>query len=110
MAQKDSLSRAQIQSVTKTHAKRVHGRYFSLAAAPLPGEGTTALRSCVVSKKVSPLAAVRNRIKRQCRAALSPHLKKMKGTALICTAKRDATGASFRDMSADVAQLIARLA
>lgn len=83
--------------------KRIPGALFTLlfAASSAPPRAT-----CVVSKKVSAKAVVRNRIKRRCRAVLAhselPHAD------LVFVAKREAGRAVFTGIESDVRGLIRR--
>jgi ribonuclease P protein component len=86
-------------------AKRFAGALFILTAAPNPRP--VVQFACVVSKKISPKAVVRNTIKRRARAAvrsldLSPLI-------LVLTAKSDARSASFDEIRRDIGKLVARL-
>lgn len=88
--------------------RRVHGRFFSLAVAPHPHGPKWA---CVVSKKVSAKAVVRNRLKRRARAILAPLLKHADSRyAFVFHARRTAAGASFAEIRQDIEQLCAHIA
>lgn len=89
--------------------RRYSGVYVSLSVAALP-QATRSRVACVVSKKVSLRAVVRNRIKRRCREALAPLLKSVRRPlALVCNAKREAVEASFAEIRDDIARLVMRI-
>lgn len=86
--------------------QRLHGALFSLAITPLP-EGTHSRVGCVISKQVAASAVMRNRTKRLCREAIRPTVQKMEKPYIMAFfAKREASEASFRDISYDVEQLV----
>ena len=84
---------------------RRNGAIFSLTVAVSP-TGSVPKVSCVVSKKVSPHAVDRNRIKRRCRAAIAPLLQTIRAP-IICVffARREAVTASYEDIQRDVCML-----
>lgn len=87
---------------------RLHGRLFSLSIAPLSAAGA-AKAACVVSKKIAHTAAVRNRIRRRWRAAVSPLFVELpRGSALIFYAKREAAEAAYAEIAEDVRTLLSR--
>ena len=96
------LTVADLQSFRPT--RRIHGTYFSLAVAP----GPVVKAAFVVSKKVAPLAVTRNRIKRRCRAALSPLIATLAPAHYVFYAKKEAVSASFPELKNDIAKLAAR--
>ena len=86
-------------------SRRLSGEFFSLSIAS--SEGRALKWACVVSKKVSARAVVRNRVKRLCRSALQPLLKnRSEPLALVFHAKRPAAEASFADIQRDVERLL----
>ncbi len=92
-------------------SKRFHGRFFSLSASSLPGEGSPLL-ACVVSKKTAAKAVERNLIKRLCREAVRAYIRKSAPTpplALVFRAKKDAVGTPFTDILRDVGELIDKI-
>ncbi len=104
MPKKHRLSGAQIRRLKPE--KRLISSLFSLSVTKVEGE--TAQTACVVSKKVSPKAVVRNTVKRRMRAVLAgsplPH-----NSSLILTAKKPAADASFAEVRADIEALITKL-
>lgn len=85
-------------------SKRVHGALFSLSVSP---SATGAAQvACVVSKKVSPKATVRNLVKRRCREAARACA--LPSHALVFTAKAAAAKATYAAVKADVQALVAR--
>ena len=103
LARRDFVRLRQLQS------RRVHGALFSLAIAPRAlAEGVQF--ACVVSKKVSPKAVERNRIKRCCREAVrSFTVKERAPQTLVVTAKRSARGASPKDMMSDISTILKKI-
>ncbi len=104
MPKKQRLTGAQIRRL-KTE-KRLISSLFSLSVSK--NEAPLAQIACVVSKKVSPKAVVRNTVKRRMRAALRsttlpPHV------SLVLTAKKAAADASYADLREDVAHLVVKL-
>jgi len=114
--------------------RRVHGRLFSLLVGELPSGHARC--ACVVSKKASARAVVRNSIKRRCREVLRKQCSNIKksltddvgrakckssafafpsrgarnpaGFTLVFHAKASAAGASYADIAEDVHTLIMR--
>jgi len=62
-----------------------------------------------VSKKIATRATVRNLIKRRCRAAYRAADAPSVSCALVFSAKRTAAGAAYKDIAADIAELVARI-
>ncbi len=71
-------------------------------------EAGTAKAACVVSKKVSPKAVVRNTLKRRMRSALNS-CGVPTGASLILTAKKQAVDVPYTALRDDVAELLTRL-
>ena len=92
-------------------ARRFHGDFFSLSAAPLPENGSARF-TCVVPKRVAHTAVSRNLIKRRCREAVRGASVQSVGHLLFLRfqAKPDAVRATFADMERDIRALIAKLA
>ena len=107
MPKKHRLSRADFARMPRGKARRVHGTYFSLSVAPLT-EATAPKVACVVSKKVSPKAVVRNQVQRRCREAARMLVRDVMPCALVFTAKREAIGVSFEDLELDIRRLFER--
>lgn len=85
--------------------RRVHGTLFSLSFGILP-ERTSPGFACVVSAKTAPRANVRNRIKRQARAAAQHGLPRLaSGTALVFYAKKPAADAGAAEIRAEILSL-----
>lgn len=104
MPRKLSLSSAEFMRFKP--ARRINGRFFTLLIGPAASE--SAKLACVVSKKVSARAVVRNSIKRRCRAALRGKLANIKKPQiLVFYAKSAAAQASFADVQRDVVELLA---
>lgn len=63
----------------------------------------------VVSKKIAARSVDRNRIDRQCREALRPHMNNIQDpVALIFRAKREAASATPSDLRKDIEVLVSR--
>jgi ribonuclease P protein component len=108
MPKKNRLSRADLAAIKYPGQSRVHGRFFSLAVALIPGSDKQKV-ACVVSKKVSPRAVVRNALKRRCREVARAVLKEAhEPAALVFQAKREAAGASFEEIEKDIRGLFER--
>ena len=86
----------------------MHGRLFSLSRYSSLPEGMAGPKAaCVVSKKVSLKAVVRNTIERRCREAIRKNAKNMhKDTVYIFHAKKEAASALFSDINSDVEVLL----
>lgn len=109
MPRRHRLSRRDFEVLGRSPRKRIGGTYFFLTLAPSPG-GAGIQSACVVSKKVSPRANVRNRIKRRCRDIVRKILFPASFSgALLFTAKREASGASHAEMKADIERLLQRM-
>src|SRR5687767_14358894 len=102
MPKKNRLSGAEIRRLVPI--KRLNSGLFSLSISKAAGLPKI---SCVVSKKVSHKAVVRNRVKRRMRAALR-ELPLPAGTASILSAKPGAATAEYTAIREDIAELIAR--
>lgn len=89
--------------------RRVHGLLFSLAISPLAQGETTTKFACVVSKKVSPKAVERNRIKRRCREAARAFMSDDSPRALVFVAKRTARDATSGDLTRDIESLLKKI-
>lgn len=104
MPKKHRLSGAQIRRLKPD--KRLISSLFSLSVTK--SEVEAAQTACVVSKKVSPKAVVRNTIQRRMRASLAgmplPH-----HVSLILTAKKPVVDSSFAEVRADIGALISKL-
>lgn len=88
-------------------ARRFSGTFFSLAVAP-SRDGKTRF-ACVVSKKVSPKAVVRNTVKRRARAAANEAARGASPVTLVLTAKHPAASAGYSDIKADIGALFGRI-
>lgn len=88
--------------------KRLQGAYFTLSYSLK--DGSKAGFSCVVSKKTAAKAVERNLIKRRCRAAALPLVRTLPGGMYICTAKKGASIATYRDLAADIRSLLSKVA
>lgn len=88
-------------------ARRIHGVLFSLSLSPRE-DGAKA--TITVSKKVSPKAVERNRVKRRARAALSPLMKQLPPGAYVFSARPPAREASFAAIREDIAALARKVA
>jgi ribonuclease P protein component len=104
MPKKYRLSGEEIRNLS---GKRMHGRFFSLLVASIPG--AHAKCASVVSKKVSARAVDRNKVKRRCRNSLAKLMPAIhKPVALVLYAKREAKDAEFSDIDRDIASLLSR--
>lgn len=108
MPKKQRLSRRDFHILGHSPRKRINGVYFSLTLAPSP-KGAGVQTACVVSKKVSPRAVVRNRIKRRCRDVVRAALSggAFSG-AMLFTAKRESATATYADMKSDIERTLGR--
>jgi ribonuclease P protein component len=88
-----------------TPEKRQSSGLFSLIVAKTPGKSALA---CTVSKKVSPRAADRNRVKRRMRAAMRAFLPFPPETSFIVIAKKAAVDATYAQVEHDLRQLMSR--
>jgi len=96
------------EEIRNLSGKRLHGRFFSLLVAPLPGKHAKC--ACVVSKKVAREAPKRNLIKRRSRAVCSTKVKSIqKPIALVLYAKKGVDAASFVDIRADITDLFEKV-
>ena len=105
MSKKDRLTTADFRKLRP--GRRFHGAFVTLSVASL--EKGPARYSCVVSKKVSPLATTRNLIKRRCRNAVVAAGVPDAPLALVFTAKQGAKEAAYKDIAKDIADLIQKL-
>jgi ribonuclease P protein component len=104
MPKKHRLSGAEIRRLSPE--KRLNSSLFSLSASKNAVTGTKV--ACVVSKKVSMKAVVRNTVKRRMRTALRT-VSLPEGLSLILTAKKPAAEAPLATVRDDVASLVERL-
>lgn len=96
------------EEIRKLSGKRMHGRYFSLLVANLPGTQTKC--AVVASKKVSAQAVVRNTVKRRARNAVAKHIAGVKKPlALVFYTKREAKDATFPEITDDIGVLFSKL-
>jgi len=102
MSKKDRLTTADFRKLRP--GRRFHGALVTLSVASL--EKGPARYSCVVSKKVSPLATTRNRIKRRLRNAVVAAGIPRQPLALVFTAKKSSVDAAYRDIIADVSSVL----
>jgi len=87
-------------------ARRVNGDFFSVSLAT---DAAGPKWACVVSKKVSTKAPVRNLVKRRTRALLRVELEKFaQPVSIVFQAKRGAGEASFAQLKEDVRKLLER--
>lgn len=86
--------------------KRVHGTLFSLSFGSIP-ERIVPGAACVVSAKTAARAAVRNRIKRRCRAAFAPIMRELKSPLVfVVVAKKPAVDASSTEICEEISSLM----
>jgi ribonuclease P protein component len=104
MPKKNRLTGAQIRRLSPE--KRLSSSLFSLSIAPQ--EPKEAQIACVVSKKVSQKAVVRNRVKRKMREVLRSLAPLPAHTAIVLTAKKQAVDTPYATLRDDVAALIHR--
>ena len=106
MPKKNRLTHAEFSPRSGT--RRLHGALFSLSYSPLPAGATKV--SCVVSKKVALKAHDRNLLKRRCREVLRLRLQTLKKPyALVLQTKKQAHGASFKQIREDIGKLVQSL-
>ena len=79
--------------------KRLNSSLFSLSYTASTGPGKAA---CVVSKKVSAKAVVRNTVKRRMRAALRAAAPLPSGMSILLTAKKTAGDSEYSALRDDV--------
>lgn len=85
--------------------RKVHGALFSLSGTRIQGKAMAF--ACVVSKKVTPKAVDRNRIKRWCREAARQHARSLDAPcAIVLRAKKDAARATHADMEREIGSLV----
>ena len=103
------LSHAEITLVLKQKKHHINGEFFRLIVGVLPASNTPKI-ACVVSRKISTKAVVRNRIKRHCRETVCPILDTIMPTAVILFyAKKESCNASFDDIKNDVKMLLGKI-
>ncbi len=97
------IKRADFATASR-QAKRLVGIYFSLSVS----RSATGFKcACVVSKKVSKSAVVRNRVKRLCREIVRTTVSHdEKAVSLIFYAKKEAATADFPAIKADIESLL----
>ncbi|MBP9757593.1 MAG: ribonuclease P protein component [Candidatus Pacebacteria bacterium] len=86
--------------------KRLNSSLFSLSYSASDGVGKAA---CVVSKKVSAKATIRNTVKRRMRAALRDIPSLPGGVSLVLAAKRSTADVAYAELRADLIELIGRV-
>lgn len=86
--------------------KRLNSSLFSLSYTGGTGAGKAA---CVVSKKVSAKATIRNTIKRRMRAALRDVAPLPRDVSLVLAAKRSTVDVAYAELRADLAELVGRI-
>jgi ribonuclease P protein component len=104
MPKKNRLTGAEIRKARPT--RRVSGALFSLSVSP----GGAGVRfACVVSKKVSMKAVVRNLVKRRSRAAWLKVAGRVPAGVYLLHAKRESASALYADIEKDIKGLVGRL-
>jgi ribonuclease P protein component len=88
---------------------RTAGGHMLVVRALRTGPTATARVGIVVGTKVSKRATVRNRLRRQLRAAVRPRLPATRGFDLVIIAKSSALRQPFATLAAECARLIDRL-
>ncbi len=104
MPKKNRLTGAQIRRLKP--GKRLISSLFSLSATVQ--ESAVTQIACIVSKKVSAKAVVRNTVKRRMHAALAG-TKLPTGMSLVLTAKKTASQCPYSEVHKDITMLIERL-
>ncbi len=90
--------------------KRLNGSLFTLSWGEISGRRVPGA-AVVVSKKVASRATVRNTIKRRARASLQGAVPKQDSSfVFVLIARKGADKASFKDIRADIENLMARAA
>ena len=90
--------------------RQIHGTLFSLSVFKLPEAAEGLKFACVVSKKASPKAVERNRLKRRCRECAHQALEKFNAPlALVFRAKKGSGGTSHASICRDVQALVEKL-
>jgi len=85
--------------------RRFHGTNLSLGVAPRPAHIRPGV-AFVVSKQVSPKAAVRNAIKRALREAVRPIMSSLPSLAIVVSVKRTAGAAPSAELRAELTALL----
>lgn len=103
------LSHAEIEFVLKQRTRRINGALFTLVIGTLPLSNTPKI-ACIVSRKISTKAVIRNRIKRHCREAVRPLFDTLlSSTVILFYAKKESRNASFEDIKKDTKMLIDKI-
>jgi ribonuclease P protein component len=111
MPKRQRMTRADFSSIAPGASRRYFGALFSLSvSSALNTIENEPKCACVVSKKVAAHAVDRNLIKRRCREACRIAVKGMRsGHSLIFYAKKEAKGASYKDIEGDIKKLLAQI-
>lgn len=86
--------------------ERHQSSFFTLLRAPSPPDLTTARFAILLSKKLSPLAVTRNRLKRLTTTALQPLLDSTPPADYLLIPKKELLTASFPQVSSDLKTLL----
>lgn len=108
MPHRRSLSSADFAALQAVRLSVLQGTYVTVAFTDLPTL-PFAKASCVVSKKVSPKAVVRNKVQRRLRDITRPFvLSAGVPRAVVIRAKKQAAEADMAALRADLEPLLAR--
>ncbi len=105
------MSRADFSEASVGKPRRFFSAYFSLTVAPFSADNASngPKCACVVSKKAAAKAVDRNLIKRRCREACSLAIKGLSARcSFVFYAKKEARGATYRELEADIRKLLAQ--
>jgi ribonuclease P protein component len=105
MPKESRLTREEMDAFFASRPRRVSGQYFDLAYTPR-SKGVKS--ACVVSKKTTPLAVGRNKIRRRVRSILAARLSALQPCALVFTARAGAARADFASTTRDIEALVSK--
>ncbi len=104
------ISHAEFVRLLKEKGRRIHGTHFALATFPLPVGTQGPKAACVVSKRVSLKAVIRNQIKRRCRECIRARSSILDThRTYVFYAKKSSADTAFVDIQADVYALIEKI-
>lgn len=109
MPHRRSLSHRDFAALQTVRLSVLHGTYITVAFADIHGF-PCAKASCVVSKKVSPRAVVRNTVQRRLRDIVRPFvLSSVASRTVVVRAKKQAAEADMAALRADLEPILAKV-